>query len=187
MSETEIACPCCGGAVSPLDLILDEKTRTIVYAGQIARLTGKQFQFFRTLLDAFPRVLSRNDLVEALYSAEGDPPGSKLFDVMACKIRPKIEPLGLTITTQWGIGYRIELDEEGKAALLRARRFEDSRKRRIQFDGPDLPLISVYRQQGYPITDIARRLNLTFRAVTAGLDAIEAAKVPTALAGRQAA
>ncbi|WP_416355535.1 winged helix-turn-helix domain-containing protein [Aureimonas phyllosphaerae] len=166
---------------------MDEKTRTIVYAGQVARLTGKQFQFFRVLLDAFPRVLSRDDLVEAIYANGDDAAGIKVFDVMACKIRPKIEPLGLTITTQWGIGYRIELDEEGKAAVLRARRFEEGRKRRIQFEGPDLPLISVYRQQGYPITDIARRLNLSFRAVTAGLDAIESAKVPAALAGRQAA
>lgn len=38
----------------------------------------------------------------------GDAPDIKIIDVFVCKLRRKLKPLGIAISTVWGRGYRIE-------------------------------------------------------------------------------
>lgn len=172
MASNQPVCPCCGGEVSPLDFLLDPVSRSISMNGGTARLTGKEYEFLHALLQAFPRVLSRSDLMDTLYNHPDSMPEVKIIDVIACKVRKKLDPLGIVILTTWGVGYSLSLTSDDKAALARSKAFHDSRFTHHRADEPDLTRIRVYREQGYPLTDIARRMNLTLKAVMAAVDAM---------------
>ena len=69
------------------------------------RLTTSEASIFGVLLkkDGATNEL----LMQALYSDSGadDPPEEKIIDVFVCKMRKKIKPFGISITTLWGKGY----------------------------------------------------------------------------------
>lgn len=169
-------CPCCGGEVSALDLLMDEGTQVISFGGGSVRLTRGQFNLLRLLLDAYPRVVAKQDIYERLYPDADGLPAAKIIDVHICKLRPLLDRLGLVITTNWGIGYSLELDEQGHAALLRSRRFSETRGKKHGVDTDSLTLVRMFRQQGCPLTDIARRTGLTFKAVASVIEADEATR-----------
>lgn len=57
----------------------------------------------------------------ALYASRLDAdsiPDIKIIDVLVCKIRPKLEPHGVTIETKWGDGYFIPADKKPKCREL---------------------------------------------------------------------
>jgi DNA-binding winged helix-turn-helix (wHTH) protein len=172
MTSNQPVCPCCGGEVSPLDFLLDQVSRSISMNGGTARLTGKEYEFLTALLRAFPRVLSRADLMNTLYPNPNDAPDVKIIDVVACKLRKKLDPLGVAILTTWGVGYSLNLTSNDRAALARSKAFHDSRFAHHRAEEPDLTKIMVYREQGYPLTDIARRMGLTLKAVMVAVDSL---------------
>lgn len=60
----------------------------------------------------------------ALYSERADnAPEVKIIDVFICKIRPKLEPFGIRIETQWGQGWFMDAASKDELrGLLEARR-----------------------------------------------------------------
>lgn len=176
-ASNQPVCPCCGATVSPLEMLLDEQRGIIAFGGEVARLTPRQFVLFRTLVEAYPRVLDKPTLLRAISdpeSADGGPE-PKIIDVMVCKIRAVLDPLGLVIVTQWGTGYSIELNDAGKAIFLRDRRFNETRNMKSAPDSGDMATVAMLRSQGYPLTEIARRAKLTYRGVMRAIENIEAA------------
>lgn len=168
-------CPCCGGSVATPDFLLDPCTGIVSFEGRSARLTHKEYALLRCLLDAYPAIVTRGALMCRLYDTSGDHPEEKILDVMACKIRKKMDlaGLGITITTDWGTGLRIEFAGELATEVLRERRLRETRKRAV-FEASDLPVLAMLRAQGLSITAISSRLKITFRAVDAGLKALDA-------------
>ncbi|RUT26222.1 DNA-binding response regulator [Asaia sp. W19] len=74
----------------------------------VVPLTRKEYDLLALLAMRKNQVLSKEVLLDSLYSGEDEPFG-KVIDVMICKIRKKIRALGIAepFTTQWGIGYRL--------------------------------------------------------------------------------
>ncbi|WP_035446792.1 response regulator transcription factor [Asaia prunellae] len=74
----------------------------------VVPLTRKEYDLFVLLAMRKTQVLSKEVLLDSLYSGEDEPFG-KVIDVMICKIRKKIRAFGIRepFTTQWGIGYRL--------------------------------------------------------------------------------
>lgn len=74
----------------------------------VVPLTRKEYDLFVLLAMRKTQVLSKEVLLDSLYSGEDEPFG-KVIDVMICKIRKKIRAFGIDepFTTQWGIGYRL--------------------------------------------------------------------------------
>jgi DNA-binding response OmpR family regulator len=82
----------------------------IVAGGSFALLTGIEGTVMRELVNSFPNVVSKDALHRALY--ELDPEGGaepKIVDVIVCKIRKKVKPLGIEIDTSWGRGYALSV------------------------------------------------------------------------------
>jgi len=85
-------------------------------------LTGREAQVLSALVGAV-RLMTRDDLVRALYVGTGPPnswPDAKIIDVMVCRIRQRLaralpEDAPNIIETVWGRGYRI--DDEARAYL----------------------------------------------------------------------
>ena len=103
-------CPLCGSAI-PDDgrILIDLEGGLVVGGGHVANLTAQEFALFDALWSARPRTLSKEKLLNALYGLKpgGDEPEIKIIDVFICKARPKLLPLGVTVETVWGKGYRI--------------------------------------------------------------------------------
>lgn len=70
---------------------------------------SRQESFFMFCVMARP-VVSKDQLMEALYPHAEKRPQKKIIDVMLCDIRKKITPHGYAITTQARIGYSMPDD-----------------------------------------------------------------------------
>ncbi|GBQ99302.1 winged-helix domain-containing protein [Asaia lannensis] len=82
--------------------------REVHIDGAVVPLTRKEYDLLVLLVMRKNQVLSKEVLLDSLYSGEDEPFG-KVIDVMICKIRKKIRAFGINepFTTQWGIGYRL--------------------------------------------------------------------------------
>jgi two-component system, OmpR family, response regulator len=91
------------------DLRLDPAARTVERSGTSIDLTSKEFALLEYLIRHHDVALSRERLIDAVWdsSYEGD---SNIVDVYVGRLREKIDrPFGRgTLTTVWGVGYRLE-------------------------------------------------------------------------------
>lgn len=84
---------------------------------QVFGLTAAEARVLACLL-ARPGA-TKDQIYEALCDGRPEPdhPQPKLMDVLICKIRKKLEPYAVTITTLWGVGWRLEAAD--RARLLK--------------------------------------------------------------------
>lgn len=110
-------CPLCGGLIHDDGRILVDLEGGLVVVGhQMAHLTRLEFAVFSALWRNRPRTLSKETLLVASADAGNDDDREiKIVDVVICKIRKKLQPLGVTIQTVWGEGYRMELPAQKQA------------------------------------------------------------------------
>ena len=104
--QPDCYCPLCGASITrPIAAILPERGM-VVANGRFTMLTGQEMALLKRLVEIFPRILSKEAALEWLYQLDTDEePEIKIIDVYICKLRKKIEPLGLRIDTAWGKGY----------------------------------------------------------------------------------
>lgn len=103
-------CPLCGSAIHDDGRVLVDLDAGIIVVGhQMAQLTRFELSLFSALWRQRPRTLSKDTLLAASSEAGRDDDRElKIVDVMICKLRAKLRPLGITIRTVWGEGYRME-------------------------------------------------------------------------------
>jgi len=97
------------GAWSRGDLALDPDTRVVAVSGQPIHLTYSEFEVLRALVAGDGRLLSRQDLLEAIFGDDAfrDP---RAIDVHVHHLRDKIAAVGgdpEVIVTVRGVGYRL--------------------------------------------------------------------------------
>lgn len=113
-------CDCCGQALPEYGgIVADDERAEIRFRGKVVYPTGEEFALFRALLDKPGRVLTKEMLLDALYwdrRSDKEVPEIKIIDVYVCKLRKKLKPLGLEITTHWGRGYGLAEPKRSAAA-----------------------------------------------------------------------
>jgi len=112
---SDALCPCCRQPVPDDEAVrIDMDGGFIVAGGGVTRLTEGEFNLFLMLWQKKPRLVTREQLMAEAYwlRSDMDEPEIKIIDVLVCKIRRKLAPLGLSIDTVWGRGYRILLKGE---------------------------------------------------------------------------
>jgi DNA-binding winged helix-turn-helix (wHTH) protein len=157
------ACPCCGAPIDPNTIVLDDATGIISHGGREAYLGPNEAAMVRALLDAFPRVVSREALYDRAYSLlpECDQPMPKIIDVMMCKVRAKLDPLGVRITTKWGRGYAINEDQPQAAQPDGEKQI---RGKRMEWDKSLDAKVADLFARGYSLTSIARTIGQSYSA-----------------------
>jgi DNA-binding response OmpR family regulator len=75
------------------------------YRGQEIRLTRKEFELFRSLLERPGRVLTRERLLERVWGYESDVE-TRSIDAHIRRLRLKLGPARNHIETVVGLGYR---------------------------------------------------------------------------------
>jgi len=94
-----------GGRVEANGVVLDPATRQVTADGQTVDLTTFEFDVLELLMRAAGRVLSRDDLMEKLYSRQATP-FDRSIDMHISHIRRKLETTRPFIKTIRSVGYQ---------------------------------------------------------------------------------
>jgi DNA-binding response OmpR family regulator len=86
------------------DIVLDLRTRRVSSGGQTVELTAREFALAETFLRHPDQVLSRQQLLSAVWGYDFDP-GSNVVDVYVRYLRRKLGPS--VIETVRNMGYRL--------------------------------------------------------------------------------
>lgn len=90
-------------------LTLDPATCQVRYAAQLLHLTPKEYGLLELLLRSSGRVLSRDGILDHLWSFE-NPPGQETVKVHVRGLRQKLKAAGAAddfVETVYGLGYRL--------------------------------------------------------------------------------
>ncbi|MBA2390053.1 MAG: response regulator transcription factor [Geodermatophilaceae bacterium] len=88
------------------DIMLDLRTRRVTTGGQTVELTAREFALAETFLRHPDQVLSRQQLLSAVWGYDFDP-GSNVVDVYVRYLRRKLGPS--VIETVRNMGYRLAI------------------------------------------------------------------------------
>lgn len=99
-------CPMCGSVIDEIPVSIFPERGMVVAGGAFTEVTGKEMLLIEALVHAFPKGLSREQIMDKLYGGM-DEPEIKIIDVFVFKVRKKISPLGVRIDTLWGNGYAL--------------------------------------------------------------------------------
>lgn len=103
-------CPLCGQPIHDMPVTVYRERCMAVADGRFALLTGSETEVLTALARAFPRIVTKEALMDALYALKPDEePEIKIIDVFICKLRKKLKPLGVEIDTAWGRGYGLRV------------------------------------------------------------------------------
>jgi DNA-binding response OmpR family regulator len=108
------------------DLVLDPARHSVTVAGEPVRLTAVEFRLLAALLDAAGRILTRDQLLDAVYGHDQDSVLDRTIDVHVGRLRDKLHDSAERpryVETVRGLGYRAT--EPHEAAATR----RDPRKR----------------------------------------------------------
>jgi DNA-binding response OmpR family regulator len=98
-----------GGRIALNDLVLDPERHEVTIAGTMIQLTHVEFRLLQTLLEADGRVLSRDQLLDAVWGAEQSEVLDRTVDVHVRRLRDKLgdDPdAPRWVATVRGAGYR---------------------------------------------------------------------------------
>lgn len=112
------SCPLCGGSIVDDGRVrLDPGSGLVVAADRFVRLPALEFSMFEALWTSRPRTLAKEKLLAASAGYTDDEREVKMVDVVICKLRKKLAPLGVGIGTTWGHGYHITMERTLKNEL----------------------------------------------------------------------
>jgi DNA-binding response OmpR family regulator len=97
-------------------LCIDRRAQEASRAGQRLALTPTSFAILLTLAEAWPRALTRSDLIRRLWNdepPESDPLRTHLYQLRQRLDRPYAQPM---LKTVHGVGFRLEPDDDDGAA-----------------------------------------------------------------------
>lgn len=89
------------------DLIVDATGRSAYFGDIRVELSSREFGVLETLARRAGRVVSKDQLLEALTGWDEDV-GTNAIEVYVHRLRKKLEPAGVQIRTLRGLGYLIE-------------------------------------------------------------------------------
>lgn len=108
MPPPECTCPLCGAAVEAFPLSILPERGMVVGGGHFVVIPPLEMALLARLVEVFPRILSKQSAMDWIYQLRpGDEPEMKIVDVLICKLRRKVAPLGIRIDTAWGRGYAL--------------------------------------------------------------------------------
>lgn len=99
-----------GGAAPQItygQLTFDSVQRTAAVAGRALALSVQETGVLEVLLGRFGRVVSKEHLMEQLYSA-GHEVSQNAIEVCVHRLRKKLESSGVNVRTQYGRGYLLD-------------------------------------------------------------------------------
>lgn len=89
------------------DLVFDQAGRSVRLRGQPVDLSARELELFEVMLLRVGRLVSKEHLIEHLC-AWGEEVSTNAIEVYVHRLRKKLEPGGVRISTMRGLGYCLE-------------------------------------------------------------------------------
>lgn len=100
-------CPTCGPDFDTSGLIIDLNTNTVCGGTVQATVTPTVAELLHTLLRRSPAIMSRENVMCAMYGARNDLPDDHILHVLVCRARKALSGTGWKIETVHGTGWRL--------------------------------------------------------------------------------
>jgi len=91
------------------ELVVDRERHSVALAGQLVTLTAIEFRLLVALLEADGRVLTRDQLLDAIYGLDAEAVLERTIDVHIGRLRDKLDDTAAEprfVATVRGVGYR---------------------------------------------------------------------------------
>ncbi|MFC3071510.1 winged helix-turn-helix domain-containing protein [Shinella pollutisoli] len=105
-----ICCPTCGQALPPDRFSFDVDSGVLVCGGRFVHLPRREAHVLEFLLERRGRTVTRSILFQELYRGDDEPDAENVVESHVSKLRRKILPLGLVITSERYKGYRLTVE-----------------------------------------------------------------------------
>ena len=100
-------CPTCGQDYFVNEVRVDPDTGAVYYQDKSVQLTRTETRLMAALVEAMPRLLGRDQLMEAMYDNRADDLDWKIVDVFIYQVQKKLKGMGLNIHNVWGHGWQL--------------------------------------------------------------------------------
>ncbi len=90
------------------DLVIDPTTREVLYQGKKTHLTLTEFDILRLLADHKGTVVSREEILRAVWKDDSSSTNDRTIDVHIRALRKKIPNLSQSIHSVYGVGYKLD-------------------------------------------------------------------------------
>lgn len=108
-APASITCPCCGSKVARAWVWDAEAGVLVTEHGSSGHLNPQEATLVDALMKAKARVIHKDHLINALYGEHDEPDvPDRVLDVIICRLRAKLRPIGVSIRTYSRRGYRLE-------------------------------------------------------------------------------
>ncbi|PZR69151.1 MAG: hypothetical protein DI537_49440 [Stutzerimonas stutzeri] len=110
MTDQSCSCPTCGARLKPDHFSFDPDSGLVVAGGRFALLPRREMQIFEYLLERRNRVVTRGQLFEEIYRRDDEPDNEAVVESHISKLRRKLVPLGIGITSERFKGYQLTME-----------------------------------------------------------------------------
>lgn len=101
-------CPCCGAAISAAKPFVDLNTNRLVYGNKSVHLGKIEAAIVDKLCRRAPGTVDRDSIILHTWTDEPEDAHAVLKSTMN-RIRRKLDLIGVTIESVYGVGYRVVL------------------------------------------------------------------------------
>lgn len=108
---TGCTCPTCGQALPPDHFSFDSDAGIVVSSGKFAQLPRREAHILEYLLERRGRMISRSSIFQELYRRDDEPETEAVVESHVSKLRKKLKPLGIYITSERFKGYCLTVRE----------------------------------------------------------------------------
>lgn len=99
-------CPCCGQPMPPREFVVDLNSNTVVIGDRRTTVAYRVAEVLFVLAEAWPETVDRERLITKVWGSYVDT-GSKTVEATITGCRKALDPLGWTVRSTYGVGYRL--------------------------------------------------------------------------------
>lgn len=104
-------CPCCGSIMETKVPVVDLNTNTVSWRGKTTKLRARETEFLSILVARYPGLVTFNNFVDSVWGVNATDGVDACVTVTACNTRNKLLSSGIAVTSVYGKGYRLEIDQ----------------------------------------------------------------------------
>jgi DNA-binding response OmpR family regulator len=98
-------CPTCGQQLPPEHFSFEPESGLLVAGEKFVRLPRRESDVLEYLLARRGRMIAKSTIFEALYRFDDEPETENVLESHVSKLRKKVAPLGISITSERFKGY----------------------------------------------------------------------------------
>lgn len=111
VTTTAPCCPTCGQALAQERLIIDLNANCVAMGGVRVHLAPREAEILSVLQAHYPKFVRDEYLEACVVGIDEDSKSRSWASIYIFKLRKKLQPFGVKINNQFGVGYQLEMPQ----------------------------------------------------------------------------